>query len=88
MDMKTLMNIELLKMKFAHRTPKTAAEVFYNGEVELRRIGYSGYVFRNDSDRELCIETIEKVRRDNIYSHLPGDCTRERKLRGKIVNTI
>lgn len=66
-------------------SPKIVAEAFYNGEVEneLRRISCTEFVFRNDSDRELCMEMIEKLRRQNIYPHLPSDCTQECKLRGK-----
>ena len=36
-------------------------------ENELRRINYIQYVFRCDSDRETCMEMIEKVRRQNVY---------------------
>ena len=64
------------------------AEAFYNGEVEteLRRIKYVDYVFQNDSDREVCMEMIEKVRRQNIYPHPPSECTEGCKLRGKVLN--
>ena len=36
-------------------------------ENELRRINYIQYVFHCDSDREICMEMIEKVRRQNVY---------------------
>ena len=36
-------------------------------ENELRRINYIQYVFHCDSDRETCMEMIEKVRRQNVY---------------------
>ena len=71
-------------------TPKIVAEAFYNGEVEseLRRIKRIEYVFRNDSDREVCMEMIEEARRQNIYPHPPSECTEECKLRGKSLVTI
>ena len=61
------------------------AEAFYSGEVEneLRRVNCIDCTFRSDSDREMCMEMIEGVRRQNIYPHLPSDCTEECKLRGK-----
>ena len=53
-------------------TPKTVAEAFYNGEVEneLRRIGCTEYVFRNDSDRELCMEMIKFNGKTFIHTFL------------------
>ena len=66
-------------------SPKIVAEAFYTGEVEneLRRVNCIDYTFRSDSDREMCMEMIERVRRQNIYPHLPSDCTEECRLRGK-----
>jgi len=76
-DMKTLINIEPLMMEFACRTnSKNCCWAFLQWEVEskLRRIICTEYVFWNDSVRELCMEIIEKLWRENILSHLPSDC--------------
>ena len=75
--MKTLINIEPLMMEFACRTnSKNCCWAFLQWEVEskLRRIICTEYVFWNDSVRELCMEIIEKLWRENILSHLPSDC--------------
>ena len=58
------------------------AEEFYNGEMEnelLARISCIQYVFHCDSDRETCMEMIEKVRHQNIYPHSPSECPEECK---------
>ena len=46
-------------------------EAFYNGELEneLRRINRTDYRFFLNSDRENCMEMVEKNCRDNIYTH-------------------
>lgn len=40
------------------------------------------YRFRHDSDRETCMEMIEKIRRKTLYEHPPDDCVEECKKRG------
>ena len=68
----------------------TVGEVFYNGELEneLRRINCTDYKFSLNSDRENCMEMVEKTRRDNIYPHDSTHCTEECKKRGKCKNTV
>lgn len=60
------------------------SEAFYSGELEteLRRIERIDYRFRYDSDRETCMEMIEKRRRKTLYEHPPTDCVEECKQRG------
>ena len=60
-------------------------EAFYNGELEneLRRINRTDYRFFLNSDRENCMEMVEKNRRDNIYPHNSTHCTEECKKRGR-----
>jgi len=51
-------------------TPEVAAELFYNGELELelKRIGLEDYRFKVDSDRESsCFERVDEVRRASVY---------------------
>ena len=62
---------------------RTVAEAFYNGELEneLRRIKLVEYRMK-DSDRESCMEEIERIRRENIYPHPDSQCTAECKARG------
>ena len=52
-------------------SPESAAEAFYNGEIEqeLQRIGLEGYRFKKNSDQEACFEKIEEVRRTSVYKH-------------------
>ncbi len=75
----------LIQLILIEVTPKIVAEAFYKGELEneLRRINCIEYVFRNDSDREVCMDMIENVRRQNIYPHPASECTTECKSRGK-----
>lgn len=49
----------------------TVAEAFYNGELEseLRRIGKLDYRLKRDSDRDSCMEMVEKIRCQSIYVH-------------------
>jgi len=58
----------------AEMTPEVAAELFYNGELELelKRIGLEDYRFKVDSDRESCFERVDEVRRASVYPH-PSD---------------
>ena len=39
------------------------ADAFYTGELEaeLRLVGHTDYLFKKDSDRELCMEMIEGI---------------------------
>ena len=62
---------------------RTVAEAFYNGELEneLWRIKLVEYRMK-DSDRESCMEEIERIRRENIYPHPDSQCTAECKARG------
>ena len=76
---------KLLLIVYTELSPHTVAEAFYTGEIEadLRRVGNIEYPFRYDSDREVCMDDIEKRRRKNLYPHLPSDCTEGCKNRGK-----
>ena len=63
-------------------------EAFYNAEVEneLRRIDKIDYRMYKDSDRELCMEMIEEVRRERIYPHTT--CSLECKKRGELISKV
>ena len=63
-------------------SPYIVGEVFYNGEIEneLRRINRIDFRLKKDSDREKCMEMIEKIRQQDIYPHLT--CTMECQQRG------
>ena len=65
-------------------TPHLAAEAFYNVEVEaeLREIGWEDYRFKKNSDREECMQKIEKRRSTTVYLHSPSACTEDCKKRG------
>lgn len=65
-------------------TPEIAAELFYNGEleIELQTVGLSDYRFRLNSDREQCFEKIESIRRDSVYAHPQSECFSGCKERG------
>ena len=54
---------------------------FYNGELEneLKRINRIDNRFFLNSDRENCMEMVEKTRRDNILQHNSTHCTEECK---------
>ena len=58
-------------------TPHTVGEAFYNGELEdeLCAIGKMDYRFKCDQDREVCMEMVEKHRRQNLYRHPQSQCT-------------
>jgi len=64
-------------------TPKIVAEAFYNGEMEneLRQTNCVDYVFCRDGD--IGMEVIERIHHQNIYPHLPSECTEDCKSRGK-----
>ena len=74
----------LLDYAIIELSPHIVSEAFYSGELEaeLRRIGHIDYRFRYDSDRETCMEMIEKIRRKTLYEHPPADCVEECKKRG------
>ena len=61
----------------AEMTPEVAAELFYNGELELelKRIGLEDYRFKMDSDRESCFERVDEVRRASVYPHPSNQCS-------------
>ena len=73
-----------LNIYYIELSPHIVSEAFYSGELEaeLRRIGLIDYRFRYDSDRETCMEMIEKMRRKTLYEHPPDDCVKECKKRG------
>lgn len=69
----------------AEMTPEVAAELFYNGELELelKRIGLEDYRFKVDSDRESsCFERVDEVRRASVYPHPSDQCSPGCKERG------
>ena len=74
----------MLSYAIIELSPHIVSEAFYSGELEaeLRRIGHIDYRFRYDSDRETCMEMIEKIRRKTLYEHPPADCVEECKKRG------
>ena len=65
-------------------SPYIVAEAFYNGELEdeLRRVGMLYYSFKMDSDRDVCMEKIEMIRRVSCYPHCERDCMADCKARG------
>lgn len=66
------------------------ADAFYTGELEaeLRLVGHVDYLFKKDSDRELCMEMIEGIRRTSTYPHPTVECTPDCKERGTIILDI
>jgi len=62
-------------------TPEIAAELFYNGELELelKVMNMSDYRFKFNRDREECFEVVESIRTASVYSH---ECFPECKERG------
>ena len=60
------------------------ADAFYTGELEgeLRLIGHVDYLFKKDSDRELCTEMIEGIRRTSTYPHPTVEYASDCKERG------
>ncbi len=66
-------------------TPHLVAVSFYNGEMEdeLRVIGMEAYIFKQDADRENCMEIIDESRRHAMYAHKAEQCTDECKKRGR-----
>lgn len=65
-------------------TPRIVADAFYTGELEaeLRLLGHVDYLFKKDSDRELCMEMIEGIRRMGTYPHPVEECAADCKERG------
>ena len=63
------------------------ADAFYTGELEaeLRLVGHVDYRFKKDSDRELCMEMIEEIRRTSTYPHPAMECAPDCKQRGTII---
>ncbi len=60
-----------MEFVFIEVTPKIVAEAFY-GEVEneVRQINRIEYVFRNDSNTEICMEMIKFIGRISILTLL------------------
>ena len=77
--LKVVHNVVLLEL-----SPHVVGEAFYNGETEaeLRRIKRADFKFKKDSDRDNCMEMIEEIRRETLYSHCPKMCTSVCKSRG------
>ena len=73
----------MIPMIINNISARTVAEAFYNGELEneLRRIKLVEYQMK-DSDRESCMEEIERIRRENFYQHPDSQCTAECKAQG------
>ncbi len=70
--------------RFVELSGRIVGEAFYTGELEsqLRRIKRAEYRFRLDSDRDSCMEMVEKERCASVYAHPEDECTRECKARG------
>ena len=64
-------------------TPHLVAEAFCNCEVEAE-LGWVDYRFKKISDREECMQEIEKKRSSTLYLHSSSVCTDDCKKRGKI----
>lgn len=52
-------------------------------EHELRRLGREDFRFHSDEDLERCLEMLEDIRRQSIYTHPASECSTECRLRGK-----
>lgn len=71
-------------MIYTELIPRIVGDAFYWGELEaeLRLIGRSDYCFKKDSDREVCMDMIESIRRTGTYPHPESECTADCKKRG------
>ena len=68
---------------FAAVDRQLLAESFWWGELEmeLRRLDWVDYSFREIGDRELCMQKIEEVRSQTLYQH--NCCEKDCQRRGK-----
>ena len=64
-------------MIYIELTPRIVGDAFYWGELEA-----SDYCFKKDSDREVCMDMIETIRRTGTYPHPESECTADCKKRG------
>ena len=67
-------------MIYTELTSRIVGDAFYWGKLWL--IGRSDYCFQKDSDREVCMDMIESIRRTGTYPHTESECTADCKKRG------